>query len=358
MLSKRDLLKAGVAATASVFLPKQVTAVTYADYMLNMINLERRKAGVSEVTLGTNVAAQRHAENMVKFCHYGHWGVDGTLPYMRYSLAGGYQRNAENASGRSYCYIERRLISPPLGPPLMLLYDLMRGLMDSPGHKKTILDALHAKVNIGVAWDDYNFKIVQQFESDLVSMSTLPTIENGKLAMSGVLNHTEQLPITLPFFTVSYDPPPSLLAVGQVIRSYSYPSNESAGRPVAIISSLHPRSEDKTVELTISKCLDPSSAPSYSQPPQNAEESDLIFERSKASSCRSEKHMSSPIKPDVWDYTAGERSFSIEADIADVLRENGPGVYTVSMLAVTLGIVVWQHSIFHDVELPTGYSGK
>ena len=72
-------------------------------HMLELINAERRKAGVSPVVLGDNVAAQLHAESSLENCFSGHWGVDGLKPYMRYSLAGGFQSNSENGSGLDYC---------------------------------------------------------------------------------------------------------------------------------------------------------------------------------------------------------------------------------------------------------------
>ncbi len=75
----------------------------YKVYMLELINEERAKAGVQPVTLGDNIAAQLHAESSLANCFSSHWGVDGLKPYMRYSLAGGYQSNGENGSGLDYC---------------------------------------------------------------------------------------------------------------------------------------------------------------------------------------------------------------------------------------------------------------
>ena len=71
--------------------------------MLEKINFERTKAGVPIVELGDNVAAQLHAESALENCYASHWGIDGLKPYMRYSLAGGYQSNAENGHGSDYC---------------------------------------------------------------------------------------------------------------------------------------------------------------------------------------------------------------------------------------------------------------
>ena len=72
-------------------------------YMLELINAERVQAGLNPVVLGDNVAAQLHAEASLKNCFSSHWGIDGLKPYMRYSLAGGYQSNGENGLGSDYC---------------------------------------------------------------------------------------------------------------------------------------------------------------------------------------------------------------------------------------------------------------
>lgn len=86
------------------------------EYMLELINLERAKVGAPPVVLGDNIAAQLHAESALENCFTGHWGVDGLKPYMRYSLAGGYQSNGENASGLSYCIKAGETIPPSAAP--------------------------------------------------------------------------------------------------------------------------------------------------------------------------------------------------------------------------------------------------
>ena len=68
-------------------------------YMLELINQARAEAGAPPVVLGDNHAAQLHAESGLANCFGSHWGIDGLKPYMRYSLAGGYQSNGENWLG-------------------------------------------------------------------------------------------------------------------------------------------------------------------------------------------------------------------------------------------------------------------
>ena len=152
--------------------------------MLELINEERVAAGLSPVVLGDNIAAQLHAESAIKNCFGSHWGIDGLKPYMRYSLAGGYQSNGENWHGLAYC-IKASDGYSPIGNVKWGVRDAMDGWMDSPGHRRNILRSKHKKVNIGLAWDRYNFGAIQHFEGHYVEYGTLPTIEGRILTLSG-----------------------------------------------------------------------------------------------------------------------------------------------------------------------------
>ena len=123
--------------------------------MLQLINEERVRAGVAPVILGDNVAAQLHAESAMENCFSSHWGIDGLKPYMRYSLAGSYQSNGENAYGGNYCITA----ADGYGGLASIdeeIREAMEDWMDSPDHRANILRPWHKKVNIGLAWDRYN----------------------------------------------------------------------------------------------------------------------------------------------------------------------------------------------------------
>ena len=72
--------------------PTPTPALTLLDLrrlVLNLINEEREKSNLQPVALGSNQSAQDHAQSMMENNISGHWGLDGMLPYMRYTLAGG-----------------------------------------------------------------------------------------------------------------------------------------------------------------------------------------------------------------------------------------------------------------------------
>ena len=191
--------------------------------MLELINDERVNVGLNPVVLGDNVAAQLHAEASLENCFSSHWGIDGLKPYMRYSLAGGYQSNGENGSGRDYC-IKASDGYRANGSAEQEIRQAMEGWMDSPGHRDNILDPLHKKVNIGLAWDRYNFKAYQHFEGEYVEYAHPPLIENGVLRISGTVKNGVEFNDDFRDLGVQvyYDPPPHALTIGQVARTYCY----------------------------------------------------------------------------------------------------------------------------------------
>ena len=71
--------------------------------LLNLTNEARAKAGVPPVQMGTNPAAQLHAEAALDGCYSSHWGPVGLKPNHRYTLTGGTGADGENWSGSDYC---------------------------------------------------------------------------------------------------------------------------------------------------------------------------------------------------------------------------------------------------------------
>ena len=204
-------------------------------FMLGLINEERRKVGVPEVSLGDNNAAQIHAENSITDCVSGHWGTDGLGPPMRYSLAGGYQSNRENASGYRYCLSEEER---PSYRAIQSVQDELRehmdGYMGSPGHNDNILYPWHRKVNLGLSWDTHQMWSVQHFEGDYADCSVPPTIQGTTLRASCTVD--EVLPSRSLAQAVYYDSPPHILTQGQIARSHSY----RYGRRVALLRQRAP----------------------------------------------------------------------------------------------------------------------
>lgn len=333
--------------------------------MLGLINAERRRAGVREVALGSNAAAQLHAESMLDNCFAAHWGMDGLKPYMRYTLTGGYQSNAENVSGLDYC------IKPSdnfrLNPSVKAEIDeAMQGLMGSPGHRDNILDPTHHQVNIGLAWDGfrrnatrfYNLIVVQHFEGDYIEYDQLPTLENGVLTLSGDTRNgarfAQKNDLGVSLF---YDQPPHQLTGGQLSQTYCYDGGQSiaALRPPLLPNWHYP---EDFFTLTDQRCPDPYDVSTDSPAPQSYYEAYAAYQQAvQASQLMPAEVLTLPwITAQEW--TAQGESFAVAADLSEVLRSHGDGVYTIAVWGTIDGgaEVISQYSIFHGVIPPGGYS--
>lgn len=316
--------------------------------MLELINDERVRAGVATVELGNNDAAQLHTESSLKNCSGSHWGVDGLKPYMRYSLAGGYQTNSENFYGTDYCITDRDGVQT-LDPIEDEIRERMAGWLESPEHKLNILDPTHTKVNIGLAWDDYNFVAAQHFEGDYVHFDSLPSVENGVLNLAGELKNEAGIQTEDDFrVQIYFDQTPRPLTRGQLARTYCY----DIGQPIA---GLRPPAESgwsypehqATIHLTVATCPDPYEIdPNTAAPTSNTEAIDL-WQKARDQGRKSvDREFTYPwITAERW--KAETNQFAVSADISQLFDDHGDGVYTIMLWANLNGevIPVSQYSI-------------
>ncbi len=343
-----------------------VRFLTEKQFMLGLINAERKKAGVPEVSLGDNIAAQIHAENSIRDCVSGHWGTDGLGPPMRYSLAGGYQSNGENASGYSYCLTDEERPSyasiHAQGGIQNQLRQIMRGYMNSPGHKRNILYPWHRKVNLGLAWDTHEMWNVQHFEGDYADCSVPPMIEGTTLRVSCTAK--EVFPSDYYVQQIYYDPPPHALTRGQIARSYSY----GLGNEVALLRGqvgqgyYYPTDEAEVTHYL--GCTPYDVDPTLPPPSSNDEMWSL---HNKAKLC--EPTETTVMVPRITgEETIDGRSISLSHDIGPVLRKHGTGVYTLVVWGCSVPdslanpcdddntMVIVEESIFYGISPPDTYT--
>ena len=325
--------------------------------MLQLINAERDAAGLEPVALGANAAAQLHAEASLAGCFSSHWGLDGLKPYMRYSLAGGYQANAENGSGLDYCITEADSYAE-IGSVEQEIREAMAGWMESPGHRSTILDPWHRAVNVGLAWDRFNFVAIQHFEGGYVEYRQLPEIREGHLVLEGAVTNgagfggRDGLGIQ-----VYYDPPPGPLTPGQLARTYCYGS----GLPVAALRPppglLRYYDEDEFT-AAYRPCPDPYNAPAGARAPRSPDEAHVYWQAAyEASQAAQEYAVTAPwVTAREWEVTG--QAFSVRADLSRVIAVYGPGVYSVLVWGRIGGeaAVLSEYSIFHGIDPPGAYA--
>ena len=306
--------------------------------------------------MGVNRAAQAHATAMLSDCTLSHWGADGLRPQMRYTLTGGRQHVSEIILGLGYC------LKPSDGHAQLRdirtrLTGDMQALMRDSDQRSTVLDRAHRRVNVGLAWDEYNLRVVQLFEGDYVSFVRPPGFSGGVLAMSAAVHNGVALsPDRGIDVAVHHDPPPRALSRGQL----SGTSCVDPGRLVALLRPPappgRPYAEDR-FEVSYRECPDPYDAPGPAPAPVSAEEAVRALEmaRRAAESSHDTTFTGPRITADEW--SLSQQGFSIRADLRQVLDTHGPGVYTVSVTAALREgrATIMSYSIFHLVEPPAAY---
>lgn len=312
------------------------------DLVLDLTNEARRAAGLSPVRLGANLAPQEHAEDMAEHCFLSHWGTNGMKPYMRYSLAGGVQANAENAHGSSFCPADpSNYVQATLAEEAEQAFD---SLMNSPGHRANILRPEHRQLHLGLAYQAPNFWLVQQFSGDYAAFAQTPMIRDGELsfdmsACNGARVSQEDLGVQ-----IRHDPLPSPLTPGQLQRTSCY----SSGRAIAALSQpLEPgwyrTSQD--FKLPSSECLDPYLLDPYLPVAQSYEEAILLKVPARSGQAGGEES-GVWITADQWDVDAGR--VRVAADLSALLRAAGSGVYTILIWGFVRGdeVPIAEYSIF------------
>ena len=307
--------------------------------MLDLINAERVKADVPTLVLGDNPAPQVHAEEALENCFTSHWGLDGLKPYMRYSLAGGYQINGENMHGNGFCLPEEKALRsfPDIESAL---HNAVQRLMTSPGHQENMLDPLHRKVTIGLAWNPDDLRVVHLFEGDYVEYEVLPVIRNGTLLISGKVKNGAAVEDGKNLEVhIQFDPPPRDLTVGQVVRTYCYPVGARIAmlRPPARGDMVYFMDSMKTV-LAGRTCPDPHEVEPAAAPPASIQQARNLWRMARDASSIDKVEQEvvlTLVTADRWEVSAS--GFSVRADLSGLLSEYGNGVYTVVVSAPVMG---------------------
>ena len=189
-------------------------------HALRLINNDRAAHGLPPVVLGTNPAAQLHAEDMLVNDYYGHWWADGRKPYMVYTQTGGRSYASENiatsgwtdrewvANGCNTSYVR---CTVPI--PKEEITDHQWGMMYDDahadwGHRDNILGKTHRAVNIGIGFNGRRITFVQHFEGGAAQADGPPILDqNGDLCLS--INKREVGISVGNVISIAYDPPPT-----------------------------------------------------------------------------------------------------------------------------------------------------
>lgn len=117
--------------------------------MLALVNEEREKVGLKKLTVDVRVVtvARNHSRDMFLRGYFSHVSPDGETPADR----------AQKASISYRAYGENLAYAPDVETA-------HKGLMDSPGHRKNILDPAFTHIGIGIiATDSFGMMFTQNF---------------------------------------------------------------------------------------------------------------------------------------------------------------------------------------------------
>ena len=313
------------------------------EHALALINGARAATGLNPVTLDDNPAAQSHANDMRANCTFSHWGTDGLKPYMRYTLAGGEQYSAENVSGIDFCPSDPfRYIAKSISAEID---EAMVGLLNSPGHRRNILNPHHLKVGIGISYQRPNLWLVQLFTGDYVEFSEPPTFHGGILHFKGQFKNGVEVSADGLGVQIRYDQHPHKLTRGQLHHTYCY----SSGIAIAALREPLPSNRFYTTDtftLNGIRCNDPYEVA------ENAPVPTSYFEDKPRITLPYEDH-GNWFTASKW--SANNVSFEVAADVNDLLTRFGNGVYTIALWGEIEReeVLLSEYSIFVTSSPPT-----
>ncbi len=194
------------------------------NFSLSLINTDRQLAGLKNVTLSPIKSGQQHAEDMLNYQYFSHWDKQGYKPYIRYTLAGGKGAVMENIAAQ-LGYISNLTDA---------IKDLERQMIynDSAsdwGHKENILNSLHNKVSIGVAYDRDSLYLVQDFEDSYIDWSTLK-LSGTTIEMNGTITKPN---LNIEQVGIYYDNPTNLTT--QQLANPPYQGSYSSGTYIGAV---------------------------------------------------------------------------------------------------------------------------
>jgi hypothetical protein len=283
-------------------------------YALSKINKDRQQFGLHPVNFSENKAAQYQAQNVLSTMYMSHLTTDGQKPYMLYSNFGGTGKLRQNVAviGDYYYFnkcIRGEIVCKKIDPyrTISLLEDIMM-YNDAHAdwhHRYNILDKYSTNVSLGIAYNDYFFTIVQNFENNYIFFSK-PIIMNNltkHIEISGkILNNTKFHNIE-----VYYDSLPT----DTFYQKYKDPNVYQPGKLVGAVK------EATKIGFAIG---DGNNNTLIENKQNNISSSILLLSNITM------------INPIVEKYSKSDNIFDLVFDLSPFIKEYGKGVYTIMII--------------------------
>ncbi len=136
---------AGQSCESMTATPAQVSTTQLADSTLCLLNAQRARVGIRPLRINgqLSVAAQRHASDMERRHYFSHVSRNGSTFVERIRRAGYLKRASTWVVGENLAWGAGAHRSTPRG--------IVAAWMNSPPHKRNILDSRFREIGIGVA---------------------------------------------------------------------------------------------------------------------------------------------------------------------------------------------------------------
>ena len=184
----------------SPFSPMSYSQEELVNYTLSLINSNRNGvvtnpngtidtwiSGTGEqypqnVSLSSVGSAQQHADDMLENHYFSHWDTNGYKPYMRYTLFGGNGSVTENIAW----YYSSGPFDAKDAIETLEWQMMEEDAQWNWGHRDNIIDPFHNMVSLGIAYDNNNLYLVEDFENDYITWSTR-NYSGSEVTMDGTL---------------------------------------------------------------------------------------------------------------------------------------------------------------------------
>ena len=228
--------------------------------------------------------------------------------------------------------------------------DAFGTLMEQEHFRSLFLSADYRLMSIGLAYDDYNYLLYPQLETDYLTYKEPPSIRGGALRLRGTVNREVRFRDDKDLSVdISYDPLPQTLTPGQLARTTCY----DHGVPVAALrpplSDARYYTESQYLR-TYRACPNPYAVASGRPAPSSYSEA-VKLRRQIREGPRPAREIEVPwITARAWDIDVTE--FRVTAGFSRILKKHGPGIYTVRVWAKrgSVNVLVSRYSILYDLS--------
>jgi uncharacterized protein YkwD len=190
-----------------------------ASYTLGQVNADRAANGTGPVTLDFNQAAQQHADSMLYYGYFSHYDIQGYKPYMRYTLLGGLGADAENVAYFYYSLPHFITTAAVESAVRDLEHSMVYNDSDccNNGHRFNILDPLHNRMSIGIAYNGTYVYLDEEFENVYLKLNFSVTSAAASNPYFVTIRGVPTQSVTVPHsIYIAYDSTPSSLTTTQL----------------------------------------------------------------------------------------------------------------------------------------------